>query len=103
LRNRGQVSTKGTYTGDSDYIRVSDLTRKWDAGSSKDPPPDKITLVVDSWTDTQIEISGFSGSYGVGDEYLSIGDTVSIQVWNTQSNKGPSVYKAVVAPVDSPH
>lgn len=93
--------TRAPYSGNSEFIRFSDITKNWNAGSSRDFPPDKITLIVDSWTDTQIEISGFSGSYGDGDEYLSVGDTVGFQVWSTQN--GPSVYHALVTPVESPH
>ena len=36
------------YTGDSDFLRVSDVTRGWNAGWTKDSGTDKVTLLVPS-------------------------------------------------------
>jgi ketosteroid isomerase-like protein len=85
--------THEPYTGDSDYIKVSDLTKGWNAGWTKDPGEDKATLVVSSWTDTEIVISGFAGAYGRDQNILSAGDDLSFQVWNPQTGLGPALYR----------
>jgi hypothetical protein len=84
------------YTGDSPYIRVSDVTKGWNAGSTLDDPPDFVTLVVQSWTDSQIVIGGFAGDYGQNDWTLSTGDDVSFQVWNAQTDDGPAIEDVTV-------
>jgi len=85
------------YTGDSDYIRVSDVTKSWNAGSMKDPGTDKVTLYVTTWTDTAIVIGGFAGSYGSERNSIDAGDQLEFQVWNAQSGSGPSVFSVVAA------
>jgi len=53
--------SQSPYTGDSKYIELVDSTgTSWNAGHSGAA----VTLAVSSWTDTQIVLSGFSGSYG---------------------------------------
>jgi serine/threonine protein kinase len=89
--------THEPYTGDSDYIRISDLTKRWNAGWSKDPGSDKVTLIVASWTDTSIVISGFAGAYGAWGNSVSAGDTISFQLWNAQTGLGPATYGIVAS------
>ena len=89
--------THEPYTGDSDYIRFSDLTKQWNAGWSKDPGSDKVTLIVDSWTDASIVISGFAGAYGAWGNSVSAGDAISFQLWNPQTGMGPTTYNIVAA------
>ena len=89
--------THEPYTGDSDYIRISDLTKRWNAGWSKDPGSDKVTLIVSSWTDTSIVISGFDGAYGAWGNSVSAGDTISFQLWNAQTGLGPATYSIVAS------
>jgi hypothetical protein len=93
--------TRPPYTGDSDFLQVSDLTRNWDGGWSKDPGTDKVGLEVTSWTDTKIVIEGFTGEYGAGQWSLGEGDNIRFRVWNPQTGQGPAVYASVVAPVPS--
>jgi hypothetical protein len=55
--------TQAPYTGDSNYIALTDLSKgKWQAGYSK--YDDTVTLIVNSWTNTQITLGGFSGAWG---------------------------------------
>jgi hypothetical protein len=86
--------TQAAYTGDSDYIAFSDITRNWEAGYA----PDGNTgyLIVNSWVDSQIVLGGFAGSYGENDWTLNIGDKVEIRVWNAQSGEGPASKMGVV-------
>lgn len=91
---RQTISIKGSgfgsqtaYDGDSPYILISDLTRRWNAGYSKGY--DLVKLSVASWTDTQITIRGFTGAYGRRWR-LNPGDQVRIQVWNPQTGAGPA-------------
>ena len=81
--------TQAPYTGDSQYIELVDTTAGgWAAGHSGAA----ITLAVSSWTNTQIVLSGFSGSYGTNGWCISPGDQLKVEVWNAQSGDGPAVY-----------
>jgi len=90
------------YTGDSDFIQASDLTKGWNAGWAKDPGEDKATLVVSSWTDTEIVLSGFAGAYGRDQNVLSADDNLSFQVWNPQTGLGPATYRITVTAPTTP-
>jgi hypothetical protein len=52
---------------------------------------DFVTLQYQSWSDNQIVISGFGGSYGQGNNVLQNGDPFTIVVWNASatSDAGP--------------
>jgi len=91
------LGRKSAYTGNSDFLQVSDLTRNWDGGWSKDPGTDKVGLEVTSWTDTKIVIEGFTGEYGAGQWSLGEGDKIRFRVWNPQTGQGPAIYTSVVA------
>jgi hypothetical protein len=90
-----------SYTGDSDYIRVSDVTKGWNAGSTKDPGTDRVTLVVTSWTDSAIVIGGFGGDFGNNRNSISPGDRLQFQVWNAHTGIGPSIFNALATQVVS--
>jgi hypothetical protein len=83
------------FTGDSVFIRVTDVTAGWNAGNATDSPQDGLTLVVASWSDPQIVVSGFGSQYG-SPWKLRVGDLVTFQVWNPQSGSGPSNYFVTV-------
>ena len=93
--------TMAPYTGDSYYISFFDLRTSppgWQAGYTG--YNDTITLIVNSWTNTKIVLGGFSGAWGESgyDYTLSVGDPIEAQVWNPQSDLGPSnIYSTVVA------
>ncbi len=80
-----------SYTGDSSYIEITDLTSGWNAGYGSDD----VTLGVTSWTNDTIVLSGFGGLYGLP-WTLTSGDQVSVSVWNAQTASGPAIYNAVV-------
>jgi hypothetical protein len=74
------------YSGDSDYIIYSDYTTGWECGYA--PSGNYCGLIVNSWTDSQIVLGGFSLPYP---EYLPFAkDDVKFQVFNAQSGDGPS-------------
>jgi protein involved in polysaccharide export with SLBB domain len=81
--------TQSAHTGDSKYIELADTTAHgWNAGHSGAA----VTLAVSSWTDTQIVLTGLSGSYGTHGWCISPGDQLSVKVWNAQTGLGPAVY-----------
>ena len=85
--------TQAPYTGDSNYIELADSSgNPWFAGKTGNG----VTLAVSSWTDTQIVLSGFSGSYGTN-HCIRPGDQLSIRVWNAQTATGPAVYSLVAS------
>jgi hypothetical protein len=75
------------YEGDSDYISLNicptakfrySCVGGWEAGYA--PDGNVVGLVVQSWTDTQIVIGGFT-NYG-GQWTLTNGGTVRFIIWN---------------------
>lgn len=46
-------------------------------------PASVVTLRYESWSDTEIQISGFSGQYGQGCATVEAGDPVAIAVFNS--------------------
>lgn len=85
-----------SFSGDSDFLQVSDLTRDWNAGWSKSFGTDNVGLKVTSWTDKKIVIEGFTGAYGAGQWSLGEGDKIRFRVWNPQTGQGPAVYTSEV-------
>jgi hypothetical protein len=53
----------------------------WGMGS-----PDPVTLYYESWSDSQIVISGFGGSYGTGCATYQAGDPLAIIVYNSNDS-----------------
>jgi serine/threonine-protein kinase len=51
---------------------------------------DSVTLGYRSWSNSQIVISGFGGTYGEGCAVYQPGDPIAIAVWNTTDGKGPA-------------
>jgi hypothetical protein len=82
--------------GDSAYIRVTDATGSWNAGSTRDAPADFVTLNVTSWTDTQITVSGWTGDYGDNNWTLNDGDKIDVQIWSAPTGAGPTTCNLVV-------
>jgi len=77
---------------DSPYLAIRDETAHWAAGRMIPQNSDQVMLDVESWTDTQIVLSGFSGDYGQNGWKLSPGDSVVVAVWNPQSGVGPGLH-----------
>ncbi len=104
------------FDGNTPYLQLADITAglavpvgqppnaRWNAGNSGTLPSgncaassngDWVTVNVTSWTDSQIVIKGFTGSYGgydglFADWQFYPGDQVQIEVWNAQSSAGPA-------------
>ena len=92
--------THAPYTGDSPYIQLNDLTKNWQAGYSI--YNDWVTLIVSSWTDSEITLGGFAGKWGLYNWTLDNGDKIRIGVSNPQSGLGPSFgYTTVATPEPS--
>lgn len=89
--------TMSPYTGDSPYILLQ-MSSGWGAGwiRCSDCGQDLVTLVVNSWTDSNIVLGGFAGSYGSNGWALSTGLGVEIEVWNAQTGNGPAIFNTTV-------
>ena len=70
------------YSGDSTYLKIHDQAGLgWDAGYTGD----EVTVNVTSWTDKQIVLSGFGGSYGHYGWVFKKGDRITVTVNNPQT------------------
>ena len=61
---------------------------------------DTITLIVLSWTDSDITLGGFAGTYGwtLYDYTLGDGDKVGLAITNPQSGLGPAYWDGLIVP-----
>jgi hypothetical protein len=98
------ITIKGTgfgthkpYTGDTTYISLRELHPGcphdgvcWEAGYS--PDVDTVTLIVKSWTNTEIVLGGFGTAWGRQDWTLHKGYTEQFWVWDPQH---PGLARAV--------
>jgi hypothetical protein len=88
--------TGNTTSGaDTAYFRISDLTAGWNACWTRDPGTDLVTCDIPTWTNTTIIFNGFTGYYGQYGWVITNGDHIKVQVWNTQSGKGPATCEVV--------
>ena len=76
--------SRAAYTGNSSFISFRDATTGVQAGYGSD----SVTLVISSWTDSQIVLGGFAGAYG-GSYSLSPGDQIQLNLFNPQTGSGP--------------
>jgi hypothetical protein len=92
-----RFGTMQPYDGDSDDLQIQDNTHLWEAGWNHchNGCSDWIGVVVSSWTDTMIVITGFDGSYG-NEWSLHTCDHVAINIWNPQTGAGPGQISLVV-------
>jgi DNA-binding winged helix-turn-helix (wHTH) protein len=81
---------------DSPYLAIGDETKKWAAGRLVPQNWDEVMLDVESWTDNEIVLAGFSGDYGKEGWELAEGDKVVVRVWNPQTGFGPAQVFATV-------
>lgn len=86
---------------DSPYLAIRDQTARWAAGRIVPHNWDEVMVDVESWTDTQIVVSGFSGSYGPNGWKLNFADELEIAIWNPQSGSGPALYRTFVVSTDA--
>jgi hypothetical protein len=83
---------------DTPYLAIRDDSAHWAAGRVVPHNWDEVMVDVESWTDDQIVIGGFSGDYGKNGWKLSEGDDVQIVVWNPENGVGPASYHVRVIP-----
>jgi hypothetical protein len=92
------LGTSQPFNGDSNYLKVVDDPKNagaWAAGCGPaDGGPCGTTLNVTSWTDTQIVIAGFTGTYGSNP--LRRNGVAVFEVWNPQTGAGPTAIAKVV-------
>ncbi len=81
---------------DSPYLAIRDLSAHWAAGRIVPHNSDEVMVDVESWTDAEIVISGFSGDYGKGGWKLAAGDDLEVAIWNPQSGVGPGLCRVTV-------
>ncbi len=86
---------------DSPYLAIRDETAHWAAGRLVPHNWDEVMLDVESWTDNEIVITGFSGDYGVKGWKLTAGDELEVAVWNPQNGIGPARYRELVVSTQS--
>lgn len=87
--NGSGFGTSNPYTGDTSFIRLEDETKFWGAGytgpCSLGGCFDAVTLIVSSWTDSQIVLGGFSGAWGANNWTLDNGNFERIIIGNPQA------------------
>jgi len=99
--NFGATASCNGYTP---WLRIVDLTRNWSAGHvsaqgcQKVPSVngDAASLNISSWSPAQIVVDGI-GRNNRGSTVLEPGDRIEIQVWNPQTQRGPTAYHLWVA------
>ena len=86
----GNTPTNMPFVGDLNQLMFQDHfthsgTGSFEAGGSRwgNGSPDSVTLSYQSWSDNEIVINGFAGSYGQGNNVLQNGDPATIVLWNT--------------------
>ena len=97
------------FDGDTPFIQLAMENAKgedsWNAGNSGNLPSngcivssdgDWVTLNVPQWTENEIVIFGFTGSYGAFGWILEKGEKVEVEVWNPLDEKGPACYTTSV-------
>jgi N-acetylneuraminic acid mutarotase len=85
--------TLAAYTGESPYIGIWDVTQAdWSAGYGED----LVGLNVESWTNTQIVLGGYTGSYYGTYWSIAAGDSLTLEIWNANSGNGPAACTGIV-------
>ena len=98
--NFGPAPVQMPYVGDLNYFGFADFRTHSSYGSALFAAgsegwgvvsPDSVTLKYQSWTNNQIIISGFSGTYGQDNATVENGDPILITLWSTgaSSYTGP--------------
>jgi uncharacterized protein (TIGR03437 family) len=100
------------FTGDLNYFWFLDFQsqHRFEAGSQRwnVVGPDSVSLNYASWSDSQIVIAGFAGTYGQGSAIYQAGDAIAVAIWNTsdtsftgpQTAWGGAVQAVTFAPGD---
>lgn len=72
------------FNGTSPFLRITNVTEHWEAGYTGD----KVTVDVESWTDTNILINGFAGWLNSLDYKFQAGDQLEVLIENPQTQSG---------------
>ena len=72
------------FSGDSNFLRVADVTQNWSAGYTGDA----CTVQVGEWSDTDISLIANVNQNGACP--LAAGDQLSVTVWNPQTSVSAS-------------
>jgi DNA-binding winged helix-turn-helix (wHTH) protein len=97
IKGRGFGSHVPYADTDSPYLSIRNVSAHWAAGRMIPINWDEVKLDVQSWSDGEIVVSGFSGSYGQNGWVLTAGDQLEVAVWNPQSGLGPALFRVNVA------
>lgn len=94
----GSSPFSGPFTGDLNDLQFLDFRTPSNGASSLfgagdegfgDISPYSVTLNYQSWSNNQIVITGFGGTYGQNGATLDVGDPVTVTLWNSaDSNAG---------------
>jgi len=88
----GSAPVTMPFTGDLNYFGFGDFRTHCGGGSALFGAgnggwgvvsSNSVTLKYQSWSDSQIVINGFAGSYGQGCATVQNGDPITIGIWNT--------------------
>jgi streptogramin lyase len=71
------------YTGNTNYLQVSDYTQNWSAGYTGSP----CHVSISNWADTTIELVANVNEGGICP--MAAGDQIGISVWNPETMAGP--------------
>lgn len=80
---------------DTEYFRFGDYAYHsfsgacgvcFEAGNTTSGGSTSITMNYHSWSNTQIVLTGFAGTYGQGGMVVNHGDPVAIDVWSTNGS-----------------
>lgn len=82
------------YKGDSSYLQITNNTQGWNAGYTGNV----CDVTVNQWSSTGISLVANVNEGGVSNLCpLSVGDRLTVQVWNPQTMAGPATYTVTVA------
>lgn len=82
------ISFPDTTGDDFGYLEFTDIT---DGGWSAGYGNDSVGLEIQSWSDTEIVVGPFNLGYGTGTWYLSPGDQVEFEIWNSATGSDPDM------------
>jgi len=79
------------YTGNSNYLKITDNTQNWSAGYTGDP----CNVSISAWASNRIQLVANVNQNGVCP--LATGDQLTVQVWNPQTMSAPATAAVTVA------
>ncbi|HLY17719.1 MAG TPA: hypothetical protein VKR61_10880 [Bryobacteraceae bacterium] len=80
------------YTGNSDFIQITDNTQSWSAGHTGDA----CTVQIGEWSDTAISLVANVNQNGVCP--MAAGDSLTVTVWNPQNTQSAASLTVTVQP-----